>query len=1105
MKLLKNMLVINWHYFSHALVPFDQVNFLTGQNAAGKSTLLDALQVVMLGETQSYIFNKAANDKSERTLIGYLKGELGDDGDTGFRYLRAGDFNAYVVLEFFDTVKKSSFMAGVLFDVYGDGTQKNSYFISDGAIPEHQFIQKGMPLNRDQFRAYLKDTAKNHHQWFDTQMAYRNHLMSRLGNIKHKFFSLFKKAVPFAPITDIEKFITEYITDIKGRPNIEEMQHNLRHYKRLEQEANLIGDRVRRLTAISDSHGNMQAKATLQSLHQLLSTLAEESMAKDTVQKLSDQLVALDGAIIDSKQQQATLASEAHRREEEQEALIHERASSDLTRKLETLEKAIEQLESERRGLLENLQKTVSEVKRAALNLLNQTVLEVTLEDQNDLSTLASLEVAGLITGESAESLVLQGALDGLDTLLKSSETTLQKLKFELDGQLFALAKSLEDWRGTLADLKRGIKDYPKDVLRLKGHLETMGIRDVVILADVLEVNAPNWLNAVEGYLHTQKFYLLCHEDDFDRALAGYDVLRETTPVYQVGLIDTAKLRGATQKVEAGSLAEVVDTVHAGARLFVDFTLGRVMRCETLQKLRSFPTAITVQGMLYQNFVARQLSPDRWKVPFIGRQSLERQIANITLLFDEATVTHKTLSQKQETLNQLHIKSFSSMELQIHGQSFGNLKGLKACAADLVALHSERNGLDLSYLDTLATKIKIIKDQLIQLRKDQEQKARELGKIESDAARLQAVDLPGAKDLCKRWGDQLRLSEFDAVKEEGNQRFSSLSSQQALGDIAINYARSAKAARSEKENTHKTLTSLREDYNRVYHMSHDVSMTDNGVYDGVLNELSQTRLPEYVGKIKEAQDKATIQFRDEFLSKLKENFDAVAMQIKELNAAIKDSPFGTDNYRFEVKPKTDMRHFYDMIMDELLMGEGMSILSHAFNAKHQDAIDELFRMIVGTEGDVDSSRRSMLEKQITYYTDYRSYLQFDLVVKDQNGNEQRLSKTLLKKSGGETQTPFYLAVLASFAHMYRVNQKGVGSETLRLIVFDEAFSKMDQQRIAESLKLLRKFKLQAIISAPPDKIMDIAPHVDKNLCVFRHDDISFVQSFNKRQIEEMAE
>ena len=72
MKMLKKMLLINWHYFHQEELHFDRINFLTGQNAAGKSTLIDALQVVLLGETSSSVFNKAANEKSERTIKGYL-------------------------------------------------------------------------------------------------------------------------------------------------------------------------------------------------------------------------------------------------------------------------------------------------------------------------------------------------------------------------------------------------------------------------------------------------------------------------------------------------------------------------------------------------------------------------------------------------------------------------------------------------------------------------------------------------------------------------------------------------------------------------------------------------------------------------------------------------------------------------------------------------------------------------------------------------------------------------------------------------------------------------------------------------------------------------
>jgi len=61
---------------------------------------------------------------------------------------------------------------------------------------------------------------------------------------------------------------------------------------------------------------------------------------------------------------------------------------------------------------------------------------------------------------------------------------------------------------------------------------------------------------------------------------------------------------------------------------------------------------------------------------------------------------------------------------------------------------------------------------------------------------------------------------------------------------------------------------------------------------------------------------------------------------------------------------------------------------------------------------------------------------------------------LLKKSGGETQTPFYVAMLASFAQLYHINDRKWNCS--RLIIFDEAFSKMDGERIRESIQLLKQ-------------------------------------------------
>ena len=83
MKKLKKILLINWLYFGKQVVEFGDINFLTGKNSVGKSTLIDALQVVLLGETSGKNFNKAANDKAARTIAGYL---YADSGSTETHY-----------------------------------------------------------------------------------------------------------------------------------------------------------------------------------------------------------------------------------------------------------------------------------------------------------------------------------------------------------------------------------------------------------------------------------------------------------------------------------------------------------------------------------------------------------------------------------------------------------------------------------------------------------------------------------------------------------------------------------------------------------------------------------------------------------------------------------------------------------------------------------------------------------------------------------------------------------------------------------------------------------------------------------------------------------
>lgn len=73
------------------------------------------------------------------------------------------------------------------------------------------------------------------------------------------------------------------------------------------------------------------------------------------------------------------------------------------------------------------------------------------------------------------------------------------------------------------------------------------------------------------------------------------------------------------------------------------------------------------------------------------------------------------------------------------------------------------------------------------------------------------------------------------------------------------------------------------------------------------------------------------------------------------------------------------------------------------------------------------------------------------------------------------------------------------SNCSRLVVFDEAFSKMDRNRIIEAIRILKEFDLQVILSAPPEKINDISKIVDSTLCVTRKGNRSFIDPYTAKK------
>jgi uncharacterized protein YPO0396 len=64
-------------------------------------------------------------------------------------------------------------------------------------------------------------------------------------------------------------------------------------------------------------------------------------------------------------------------------------------------------------------------------------------------------------------------------------------------------------------------------------------------------------------------------------------------------------------------------------------------------------------------------------------------------------------------------------------------------------------------------------------------------------------------------------------------------------------------------------------------------------------------------------------------------------------------------------------------------------------------------------------------------------------------------------------------------------------------MFDEAFNRMDDERIGKILKFYRDLNIQIISSVPTEKIEAIAPHMDRINLVVRHGFSARVRDFHR--------
>ena len=583
MKKLTRLKLINWHRFSDVTIDFGDSTLISGENGAGKSTLLDAIQFVVTCSTNH--FNKAAHENGKRKLTGYIRCKTGRENHP---YERTGEISAHVALEFYEESKEKYFVIGAVIDSATEGQETVVRYLMDNVMLEDEMFKIGnRPRTITEFRSF---NNKNIKLFAKTNAEGKKMMKQRFGRIEDKFFQLIPKALAFKPIDDIKDFVYSYVLDEK-EVNIDHLRENVRSYQELEKTLEGVKNRIEKLSEIECHHKAVVDCIQSDRMYEYFMAQSDLDLTKEQIGVLQDEIRRESYRLEQLNAKCSSMKKELENKEEVRTLLLAELNANSDFQTLEKQKKYLKELQEkeeiqyqEKKRLLESGKKAGQKVKR----LLEIPDVDECMKQYDEL--LHRLK-------DTEDVVSAQELIDRAIAYKKHMSTKLQRKNLEIQSRLNEIAADLQETEQRISNLKQHRFSYPSAVQLLMSRVEQELLKigrtaKPRILCEMLEITDETWRNAVEGYLNTQRFYVLVEPEHFDIALGIYEKLRREKKAYGVGLINSGKLE-EYDIAPAGSLATVVESKSIYAKRYVNMVLGKVHMCKRVDELKQYPVSIT--------------------------------------------------------------------------------------------------------------------------------------------------------------------------------------------------------------------------------------------------------------------------------------------------------------------------------------------------------------------------------------------------------------------------------------------------------------------------------------------------------------------------------
>ncbi|MGL4950193.1 MAG: ATP-binding protein, partial [Anaeroplasmataceae bacterium] len=993
---LTTLRFINWHYLGNETIHVKDNVILTGQNASGKSTVLDALTFILTaGETN---FNLAANDKSKRDLKGYVKCKLGTENK---EYLRDGDVTGHIALEFYDESKDSYFICGAVIDAFGElAPPKVLFYTGNEQISDNLFLDGNTILSTTEFRK-----KNSTYEYFLTKKEAKRGFRTAFGSINEDYFKLIPKALAFKPINDVKDFIYSNILEAK-EIDVSSIKSSIRAYKDLEETLNQIKMQISDLKEIEEIFNDVKIFDEKKQYYQYLMQYFEKEKINNEIKKIYTMISSLEEMKVLKASDLKKITEEVDSLNERSRELYNLLSDNKDFKAEEYLDKQISKLKTiidELSNSQNNYVNLISEFKDEVSNLKKVSKNKIYNELSNiPLSTVSSFD---------AESIKLN--LLDFDNRLKYVYNENHQILGSLNNKKNSIVSEISHIKDALKSLDGKKLRYDSNLVQLKNEL-TLSLKEIYnydvsvhVFCELIEINDKSWSDTIEIFLGNRRFNLIVEPKYYDTALEIYARIKNKYRLYGIGLVNTKKIE-TYNKFDDNSLASIMSSENLDAQRYVNMTCGKVIMCNNEKELEHYNMAVTKDGLVYRSYVASSLNPNIEK-PFIGKDAIGEQTEKWNTLGQEKHKEYIEIAQHiqlvERELELIDLLDFKAIINEIDN----TIKYNRSDVQLQELLKQKRNSKNIT-----SDELSLEYDNIIQTIKNYDiEKANILQEIGSINSKISSCHENIEQNKIILIANKSKLEELS----QGNILIENQAKEELEKLTNFNNSKVVEEFNEkliqEEQNYNDRLDTLRNQqykYTSKYNSMFSTGLSEIDKFLNELNKLEKSELIKYENKVRSARENAEIIFKEDFLSKLKNHITTAEMEIEKINETLREIKFGNDQYEFIFPKSKEFAGFYDMVKNNILT-DGNSLFSNTdFQIKYDQQLNELFDSL-----NVDETNSNGV---INKFTDYRTYMDYDIKISNQVGDIMLYSKVFKEKSGGETQVPFYVAMLASFVRIF---------------------------------------------------------------------------------------